>query len=94
MVLGANAYPLLAKYLLKVAGRYTLTDVDRREIDCFEKLADKKYLLELPADHQSSLDTHWIRLWRDWICQEAGRKFAEAFDAVEARRVQGNDEDG
>lgn len=88
MVLGAIAYPLLIKCLLRRAGRYTLTDIDCREIDCFEKLADTKDFLELPADSQSSLDTHWVRCWKAWIYQEAGRRFTEAFDAVETRRAQ------
>jgi hypothetical protein len=91
IVLSAIAFPLLVKSLLKEAGVYTLTDIDRREIDCFEKLADTKDFLELPADSQASGDTHWIRLWRDWIYQEAGRTFAEAFAAEEVRRAQGYD---
>jgi hypothetical protein len=90
MVLGAIAYPLLVKYLLKVAGRYTLTNVDRREIDCIEKLADTKDFLELPADHQSSLDTHWMRCQRDSIRQNMRREIGEAISAEEAHYVQGH----
>jgi hypothetical protein len=87
MVLGAIAFPLLVKCMLKEAWGYSLTRIDRRDIDCFEKLADIKDFLELPADSGGSLDTHWTRLWEDWIRQDLGRKIAEK----EARRVEGHD---
>jgi hypothetical protein len=88
IVLSAIAFPLLVKCLLKAEGRYILTNIDRQEIDCFEKLADTKDFLELPADNQSSLDTHWIRCRQDAIWQRLGREIAEAISAEEARRVQ------
>jgi hypothetical protein len=91
IVLSAIAFPLLVKCLLKEAGGYGLTDIDRREIDCFEKLADTNDFLELPADSQDSADTHWTRCWWGWIKQEARRLDAEAISAEEARRAQRND---
>lgn len=92
MVLGAIAFPLLVKCLLKEAGGYSLTYIDdRREIDCFEKLADTMDFLKLPADSQDSSDTHWTRCAEDWIEQEARRLDAEAISAEEARLAQGHD---
>lgn len=65
IVLGAIAFPLLVKSLMQATGRYTLTDTDRRYIDCFEKFADTKDFLEPPPDQQNSLDTHWMRSQRN-----------------------------
>lgn len=91
IVLGAIAFPLLVRCLLKAGGGYGLTNIDRQEIDCFEKLADTKEFLELPADHQSSLDTHWIQCRQDSIWQKLGREIAEAISAEEAQLAQGHD---
>jgi len=65
LVLATIAFPLVAKSLLNKVGKYTMTDNDGAQIDCFERFADTKDFLRPPPDPTGSTDSHWSRLVRE-----------------------------
>jgi hypothetical protein len=62
LFLATLAFPLLMKSLLAQAQRYTLTEEDKIQIDCFEALADIPDFFAPPSDPLDDSDSHWGRL--------------------------------
>jgi len=61
LFLATLAFPLVLKSMLVKAGHYSLTEVDRVQIDCFEPLADTIEFLCEPPD-SDGIDSKWVRL--------------------------------
>lgn len=91
LVLAAVAFPLVVKSLLSAAGKYSLTEEDRGQIDCFERFADTPGFVEPPVDQASSLDSHWKRLVDNAKLTRAVR---EAVEKAEAEGLMDPDANG
>jgi hypothetical protein len=64
LLLATIAFPLVAKCLLALAGKYSLTRNAQAEINAFECLADSPFLTE-PPDSKGSMDSWWVRCLQD-----------------------------
>ncbi len=62
IVLGAIAFPLLVRCLLKNSGNYVLNNEDQAQINAFEALADNEKFLDPPTDQHHPGYSVWSNL--------------------------------
>ncbi len=97
LMLATIAFPLVVKSLLVNAGRYSLTEEDHAQIDCFEALANTPDFFSPPPDAKSSWDSAWERLLCERLSEMASEEFRKGClvqpGPIEGAADSGNGED-
>jgi hypothetical protein len=89
LVLATIAFPLLVKSLLSKDNKYTLTNDDGAQINCFEQFADTDNFLTAPPNQQGSLDSHWRRLLDECESTSIKEAFVRVWKELKTKRGTG-----